>query len=480
MSFLSIWFNHPKRQTAEHKRELRAALVQWAYALSPVFAFDEKPEWILKSKDSEHRRLFCGLSISLAGSVKLHGGYECVLRMVQEFMGQRNLSYRAAIAPTVGAAWALSRFGDDEQCVIAKRDLYEKALPLPLLALRISPQTISALHEVNVQTIAELVALSRSSLFARYGAELLQRIDQLFGAVEEPIKKEELPFSLTVERNFPSPVLEIEAVLNSGNKLLLFLLRKLYSEHKLPAHLLVEIDIVRLPRFSSEIKISNPTGAARHLLSLLKTRLEKLDLGVGVLRLALTVQRTVPVAARQILSKVGGERSKGGASSGVEDPLTQKERLGMLFDLLGEKLGGESVRRVAFRESYVPERSFELVPAALNVAERAPIEISRVNAAVAADPHVCDERPSVLFALPHPVDVMSVLPDNPPFWLKWRGKTYRIKHAVGPERITPEWWGRDPQLLKARDYFRVQLASGIWLWLFRELNTLRWFVHGVW
>jgi protein ImuB len=469
MSFLSIWIN--QFGAAITRQQLRAALVRWAYGLSPVFAFDDKPNWIAKSKQRELRQLFSGLHISLTGSSKLLGSNERIMDRTQQFMGEQNLSYRAAIAPTIGAAWALSRFGDTEQCIVVKKDLYEKILPLPLLALRVNPRLVDALHEVNVHTIGELVKLSRSSLYARYGGEILQRIDQLFGAVEEPIKKEEVPFSLTVERNFPSPVLEMEVILNSGNKLLLFLLRKLHGEQKLPAHLLIEIDIARLPRFSSEIKVSNPTGAARHLFSLLKTRLEKLDMGGGVVRLGLSVRRTVPIAARQLLSGTNSLAVNGG---GVD----KGEKLGMLFDVLSERLGVDSVRNIAFRESYIPERSFEFVAAELSGHNRA-VAVGGGSTGV-IDAHVCEERPSVLFALPHPVDVMSVLPDNPPFWLKWRGKTYRIKHAVGPERITPEWWGRDPHLLKTRDYFRVQLASGMWLWVYRELSSMRWFVHGVW
>ena len=44
------------------------------------------------------------------------------------------------------------------------------------------------------------------------------------------------------------------------------------------------------------------------------------------------------------------------------------------------------------------------------------------------------------------------------------------------ERITTEWW-QGPQ---TRDYFKVQTAAGQWLWVYRQLETSRWFVHGIW
>jgi hypothetical protein len=34
--------------------------------------------------------------------------------------------------------------------------------------------------------------------------------------------------------------------------------------------------------------------------------------------------------------------------------------------------------------------------------------------------------------------------------------------------------------LAARDYYRVQDEAGLWLWVFRRLDTGRWFVHGLW
>ncbi|HQH28341.1 MAG TPA: hypothetical protein PLP17_13165, partial [Oligoflexia bacterium] len=90
------------------------------------------------------------------------------------------------------------------------------------------------------------------------------------------------------------------------------------------------------------------------------------------------------------------------------------------------------------------------------------------------------ERPSLLFFRPHPVQAMAAMPDNPPFWLKWKNNTYRIVAGTGPERIAPEWWGKDDSLCAARDYFKVQLSTGTWMWIFREVETSNWFIHGIW
>jgi protein ImuB len=55
------------------------------------------------------------------------------------------------------------------------------------------------------------------------------------------------------------------------------------------------------------------------------------------------------------------------------------------------------------------------------------------------------------------------------------GKVHRIEHSLGPERIAGQWWvGHD----KTRDYFDVEATTGKRYWIFRVLQSARWFLHG--
>ena len=83
---------------------------------------------------------------------------------------------------------------------------------------------------------------------------------------------------------------------------------------------------------------------------------------------------------------------------------------------------------------------------------------------------------------------MALTPDGPPAQLRWRGMEQRITASAGPERIACEWWhlapgeytGGKKNEVGARDYFKVQDERGCWLWVYRVVETGRWFVHGLW
>ncbi len=97
------------------------------------------------------------------------------------------------------------------------------------------------------------------------------------------------------------------------------------------------------------------------------------------------------------------------------------------------------------------------------------------------------DRPPVLLHRPEPITVMALTPDGPPARLRWRGMEPRITASAGPERIAHEWWheGTPPEQARRhevgrRDYFKVQDERGCWLWVYRVVETGRWFVHGLW
>jgi protein ImuB len=89
-------------------------------------------------------------------------------------------------------------------------------------------------------------------------------------------------------------------------------------------------------------------------------------------------------------------------------------------------------------------------------------------------------RPVRLLRRPVPVGAVALLPDAPPSLLRIGREAHRVLRAEGPERLAPEWW-RDGERRLFRDYYRVELASGVRLWVCRAGEAgpgAAWVIHG--
>ncbi|MED5367703.1 MAG: DUF6504 family protein, partial [Pseudomonadota bacterium] len=102
-----------------------------------------------------------------------------------------------------------------------------------------------------------------------------------------------------------------------------------------------------------------------------------------------------------------------------------------------------------------------------------------------APPATAGARPLRLFDPPEGVETTALLPDHPPARFRWRGVTYEVVRALGPERLAPEWWRTvDGKAARTRDYFQVEDADGRRFWLYRLGLAERgeapaWYLHGV-
>ena len=74
--------------------------------------------------------------------------------------------------------------------------------------------------------------------------------------------------------------------------------------------------------------------------------------------------------------------------------------------------------------------------------------------------------------------MIAVTPDGPLRRMTWNHQTLDIRTTIGPERLASAWWDDDRLTAATRDYFRVQDHTGRWWWVYRQLETPGWFVHG--
>ena len=449
-----------ERENAAYPLAKLEELAKWAYRFSPLVAPDLPEEIDKKRRLSafEDRDFFSddprynGINLDISGCKRLFKGEKNLLDKVKGGLSSLGIGSRLAIAPTLGAAWAVSRYGPKVSFVAEKHELSSTLAPLPIRALRLERKTEQALQEVGIFRINDLLLLRRSSLLTRFGPRLNRRLNQALGVEEELLSPIRIAQPLYVQKHFDSAITDFQIICRIAEALLNRLLEELAEQSKKVSLLCFEAQGPQGFFSSKELSLSLPSSNKSHLWTLLKSRLERLDFGLGMESIRLIAEKTENIKAKEIVA------GKAPASDRL---------FGEMLDTLSEHLGKDNILCLKCFESHIPEKSFAYTAFTNN---------SSPNAARIADA----KRPTILFPAPRPIHALSLLPDKAPAQLRWKGCVYPILTALGPERIAPLWWGSDESLFCTRDYFRIQLSSGLWLWIFRELETSRWFIHGLW
>jgi protein ImuB len=82
-------------------------------------------------------------------------------------------------------------------------------------------------------------------------------------------------------------------------------------------------------------------------------------------------------------------------------------------------------------------------------------------------------RPWRLFTPPIPIAVTCHR--TQPVAFEWEDQHHAIVRTRGPERIESGWWRGEST---RRDYYRVETGTGRRHWIYRDLNTGHWHLHG--
>jgi protein ImuB len=400
--------------------------------------------------------------------------------------------------------------------------------PLPVEALRLSAETCTALRRLGFKSVGALLDQPRAPFAARFPTEFLRRIDQALSRVDEPLVPIVAPPVYHSLRYLLEPVFTQEAVVALAGRLMHALVHVLTRDDVGARALRLSLYRVDGAVEAIDIGLTLPTRSVSHIARLLELKLEALaamqDAGFGFEAVGLAVTRAEPMPARQIeLVSPSHPSSANGRGSGWGHDEDQTERGAALIDALRQRLGPHSVLQFEAVASHTPERAEILSPVdgeALqspssgrkrSTAESRDVESSGTNGEERASHDEASEqttRPLLLLPRAEPTEVTALVPDGPPRRFCWRGVTYEVAGAQGPERIASEWWRlRTPhssalsresgnpvvnleenlgsQQALTRDYYLVEDAHDHRFWLYREglygreTIAARWFVHGL-
>lgn len=411
-----------------------------------------------------------GALLDITGTDLLHQSEGRVIRSITGGLRKLGVRVRIGAAGTFACARALARFAPGSIRSGSEREALE---PLPVAALGVDASAVSAFEEIGILRVGDLLALPRASLVARFGYEILDRLDRALGAKPERLSPICPPEPLTASLLFEGPTDHPESIHAAAKQVLEELAGLLTRQEKGVRRLELELRRPDAPAETTTLTLSRSSRSIRHLWTLLRSRLERIDLRAGVEGVVLHAARTARLRHEQMNSlALGGSANK-----------VSQAAWGELVDNLTDRLGPARVLCIDAAESHLPECAWKERPAL----EDPPRFRSAVTPA---------DRPSRLYPRPEPAEAIALTPDGPVFDLSWRSRRWRVLACAGPERLGPEWWRwsrpshvADPRSQRTRtsrpmppdrDYFALQLETGLWVWACRQLRTRRWFVHGEW
>lgn len=407
-----------------------------------------------------------GFLLDTTGCDHLFGGENQMLQAMRAGFRKMGFTGRLALADTVGATIALVTCGRDDVHILPKGHDTRPLAALPVEALRLDDDTVTLLKRLGLKTIGDVQPLPRPALARRFRtiqktksknnpAHLAQsvqwRLDQLSGAISEPLIciQEPRPFRATMP--CPELALEPEAVGIALERLLPDIFAML-AKAGLGAR------GIRLTGYRAdggsgyaEVCLSQCAQDPVVVKRLFRDRLERIDCGFGIDLFVLEAFNTEKVQAVQ------------NGMMGTATPQITASSIAAFADIVNHKTNSRAVVKPAPRASHVPERAQHMV--------KATQDVDWHDTAVARP--VLAPRPTRLLSRPEPAEVTAELPDSPPVQFLWRKVLRRVVRSRGPERILPEWWKDElatPGASGIRDYYDVEDSTGLRYWIYRSIR----------
>ncbi len=492
------------------------ALARWAEyceRFSPLVGMDDAPHPDSLLLDiTATARLSHGEAIRQAPpAFSMHGpwfrdGEAALVQEAVDGFAHRRFRIRAAVADTPAGAWAIAHFHGaflirrSPVLLIPPGETPGALRLLPIESLRLPARTAELLHELGIDLLGQLAALRREELASRFGPELLRRWDRATGVQPEPLAAVRPKPEFTAAWEPEQPVRRLATIHAALEPLVERLARDLLAAGRGAIHIECRFDCLPAARGGGRavyrpdgrssttapqadhsdvfpprrlrIGLFRPTADVKHLLGLLHLKLEQEPLAGPVAGVEIAVLETGLLVPRQMPLFAGAPADGNDRPGG--DALTQ------LIERLSSRLGRRAVCSVRLLPDAQPERAWRGEPLVSGPGRK------RAGKMPAGEP---PPRPLIVFSQPAALQSIPMVDVHgfgstfhgepsvcPLARIDFEGDEHRVVGSWGPERIETGWWRGRPI---ARDYYRVETAAGRRLWLFRQLDTGRWFVHGV-
>ncbi len=408
--------------------------------------------------------------LEVSGSVRLWGGLAALLRRIH--------MSKEPVAQVDSAQGATSLIAH------ARLQALPQPVPppdaLPLHTLGAARPHLATLARLGCSTWGQLRALPRGGLARRFGAALVDALDQAYGQRPDVYPWLALPEAFAARLELPDAVAQASALLFGARRLLaqLQVWLRLRQCGVLALELGWQMDARRHTARSGALllRVAEPAHDTAHLLHLLAEHLARVTLPAPVLWLSLRTLQTQPLVAQN--------------ASLLPDTAPPGDTLTQLVERLSARLGAERVLRCRLQADHRPE-SMQTWTAALGCPDLIAVNALLIGARgqksmqSVGDPCV---PPSALASAWLPTWLLQ-----PPLPLRVHAGRPQYCGALtllaGPQRLEAGWWDAAADAPALRDYFIARSSTSALLWIYRQrlrrpatstpADGADWYLHGV-
>lgn len=392
------------------------------------------------------------LLLEVRGSVRLFGSLERLLADLDAAWHRLPLEASSSVAPsTLGALW-LAR-GASAARVESSAALAAALAALPIRVTAWPEETLQTLSAMGVNRLGELLRLPRAGIARRFGAAALRDLDVALERQPAP-RRSIVPIERFRERHDGEYEIETVAGLLEPLEPMVVRCAQFLRQRQAGVQAL-ELRLKHRDRASSRVRLglASITSDRRRLYDTVVHTLTRLELAAPVRSFELRSGPLRPLMAGS-LDVFSSSRTSGGGDTAAQ-----------LIERLRARLGERSVYGLRTIAEHRPEAAWQRNET-LEVDTLRPIPRARRRTpSIEREPRG-GLRPLWLLEEPRPLSDA-----DPP-----RSARGDLTLELGPERIESGWWdGADI----TRDYYRAFEPGGVRLWVFRDLKSGRWYLHGV-
>ncbi len=422
----------------QREADTLAQLAHWAYQITPDVVIDADNSLLLE----------------IGSCQRLYGDLDALLRSLQTNLAERGHTITYAVAHTPKAAWLLAQVGAELALQANGQGLDVPQLERQLGAVGVTHLAVAAkvgarLQQMGLRTLAALDSLPLSGLGKRFGIDFVLYLQQLRGDHPDP----QPPFVpqpvFTYSLAFIDGIHQRQTLVFPMKRLILALCDYLMARQFHCRVLTWRFYDAHVLQGEMTIELSRAQNRWRTFLELSQLKLDTLPLIAPVYTLTLHSDSFLEAAP--------------GALTLFADPACSEDGQA-LQDRLSSRLGADALQWLGSAPSLWPEAASRLLPAA------------PAGAVVAS---TAGARP--LWLLPEPSPIREHQQG-----LAWQLPLQLLR---GPERIEAPFGVAvmDNLALEScaiespvqRDYYIARESDGRLCWIFRELRSGRWFVHGL-